>query len=859
MNLSNPDLIIALRELGYDVKSHSSTVDASIVGLLISHISKKKISPSDAVASKPIPKATPGSKSTVKPSAPVVSELPPPVTKPRVLGRYKKVTAEDPALAETAQEIKVEKIIKADESAVTEKTVKPEDKVSAGPVIQSQPQDKSVADEASLDQQKATPAITVKSPTQDVEILGDNSLKVSDNEAQPADNHGQTQPSEEDTGKAIASSLVNKTTLKPNTPIVPFRVASPSLKATPPRTTKSFKHHQSDSKSHTKKHEDKASKTSVVEDLPKVVHLVQPLTVFELAEKLNISETEIIKNLFAKGVMRTVNQLIETELAQEIARELEFEVLTELPKSSEENTPLTQEEELAVLEENENLLVRPPVVTIMGHVDHGKTSLLDAIRQTKFQVVDSEAGGITQHIGAYHVEVPHEDGSIRQIVFLDTPGHEAFTAMRARGAKATDIAILVVAADDGIMPQTIEAIDHAKAAKVPIIVAINKIDAPGADPDRILSQLMQHNLVPEAYGGDTVTVNVSAKKRIGLDELLEMILLVADVAQLKANPDKPARGVIIEAELSRGRGAVATALVENGTLREGDYIVAGTKSGRVRALFDDMGTRVKAAGPSMPVAVLGLDDVPLAGDKFEVVGDAQALKFLVEKRKELSGERKSNQVTLESFHDLLTKGEIKELNVIVKADVQGTAEAIADSVRKLSTSQVQARVLRIGSGDISENDVNLASSSSAIIIGFNVHADQNAARISEQLGVDIREYDIIYKITDDIAAAIEGLIKPVKELVQIGEAEVRQLFKSGKNVVIAGCYVLNGKIQRNCQVKVERQKNIVFEGKLDNLKRFKDDAKEVASGFECGISFEKFNDLQEGDIIKAFVLQDVKK
>jgi len=514
--------------------------------------------------------------------------------------------------------------------------------------------------------------------------------------------------------------------------------------------------------------------------------------------------------------------------------------------------------EVLTEEDRAALVSRPPVVTIMGHVDHGKTSLLDAIRQTKFLLTEAEAGGITQHIGAYHVEVQGEDGTLRQIVFLDTPGHEAFTAMRARGARATDIAILVVAADDGVMPQTVEAIDHAKAAGVPIIVAVNKIDLPGADPDRVLTQLMEYGLVPEMYGGETVTVNVSAKKRTGLDDLLEMILLVADMADLKANPDKPAVGTIIEAELSRGRGAVATALVQTGTLREGDFLVAGSTSGRVRALFDDRGERVKAAGPSMPVAVLGLDEVPQAGDRFEVVEDAQAAKLLAEKRRTTDVERRS-RVTLESLHDLLEQGEVQELNVIVKADVQGTAEAIADQVRKLSSQEVQVKVVRTASGDITENDVNLAASCNAIIVGFNVQPDQNANRVREQAGVDVRTYSIIYQITDDLEKAIQGLIQPVKEEVKIGTAEVRQIFKVGKALTIAGGYVTMGKLTRGAMVRVERDGKIVHEGRLETLKRFKDDVKEVAQGYECGMGIEKFSDLKEGDLIHVFVIQETKR
>jgi translation initiation factor IF-2 len=536
--------------------------------------------------------------------------------------------------------------------------------------------------------------------------------------------------------------------------------------------------------------------------------------------------------------------------------EMEYEVLTE---AAEEPTIEEPAEEVLSDEDRAALVHRPPVVTIMGHVDHGKTSLLDAIRQTKFLLTDAEAGGITQHIGAYHVEVPHEDGTLRQIVFLDTPGHEAFTAMRARGAKVTDIAILVVAADDGVMPQTIEAIDHAKAAGVPIIVAVNKVDKQGADPDRVLTQLMEHGLVPEDFGGETVTVKVSAKKRQNLDLLLEMILLVAEMQDLRANPDRPAEGVIIEAELSRGKGAVATALVENGTLREGDFIVAGSKSGRVRALFDDRGQRVKAAGPSMPVEVLGLDEVPQAGDRFEVVEDGQAVKTLVEQRKITEIERRGYHVTLESLHDMLSKGDIKELAVIIKADVQGTAEAIAESVKKLSALEVAVRVLRTASGDISENDVNLAASSNAIIIGFKTQPDQNAARVAEIAGVDIRTYDVIYQITDDLLKAMQGLIEPLRQEVQIGTAEVRQVFKVGKNLMIAGCMVTSGKVQRGGLARIERDGQIIYEGKIETLKRFKDDAREVAQGFECGMSFEKFNELVEGDKINVFVVQESKR
>ncbi|MBS1996055.1 MAG: translation initiation factor IF-2 [Cyanobacteria bacterium SZAS LIN-2] len=640
--------------------------------------------------------------------------------------------------------------------------------------------------------------------------------------------------------------------VRPMSPSVPIRVAAPSMRATPPRPPKS--HRQSPADRHAPKKEEKA-RPAATPEVPKSIVLTTNLTVQELAAKMQVPETEVIKRLFMKGIARTVNMMVELEIARDLAVEMEYEVLSEEEVSEE---PVVEVVEMSD-EDKAALVMRPPVVTIMGHVDHGKTSLLDAIRQTKFLLTDAEHGGITQHIGAYHVEVPDEEGHMRQIVFLDTPGHEAFTAMRARGAKVTDIAILVVAADDGVMPQTVEAIDHVKAAGVPIIVAVNKIDKPGAEPDRVLSQLMEHELVAEKYGGQTVTVEVSAKKRTGLDTLLEMILLVADMLELKANPDKPANGVIIEAELSRGKGAVATALVENGTLREGDFIVAGSKCGRVRALFDDRGQRVKAAGPSMPVEVLGLDEVPQAGDTFQVVDDAQGMKILAERHRLTEGRGGHHHVTLESLHELLERGEVKDLNIIVKADVQGTAEAIADSIRKLSGGEVQTRVLRTASGDISENDVNLAASSNAIIVGFNVNPDQNASKVAEAAGVDIRTYSIIYQITDDITSAIQGLLKPIREEVNIGQAEVRQLFKVGKGLMIAGCMVLSGKVQRGSLARIERNGQIIHEGKLDTLKRFKDDAKEVAQGFECGMSFDKFSDLQLGDKINSYIVTEKKQ
>jgi translation initiation factor IF-2 len=876
MNIQNQDIITTLRELGYDIKSHSSTVDANAVGLLIAALGKKKqqekAKPVKAPSGKSVSKAAP-------PPTPVV-------VKPRVLSRYRPVPVAAPGTEPAAEAVPgavpaqpvvlpvpgtiVSPGMLAPAAARTGAPVPGAAPASISPPAETTPgADKgkhAVVDEShevTPPAQKALRSVGQKDvahPAEEAHALHPASAPASapsQSEAAPAVAEEQqdfSPPEEEGPPESPEAIRFAPPTSRPSAPPVPIRIAAPSIRATPPRPPKA--HRQAPAERHLQKKEEKLRPTAVAVEVPKVVTITSALSVKELADKMSVPDTEVIKRLFMKGHMRNINQLVELELARALATEMEYEVLTE---AVEEATIEEPTEEVLSDEDRAALVHRPPVVTIMGHVDHGKTSLLDAIRQTKFLLTDAESGGITQHIGAYHVEVPHEDGTLRQIVFLDTPGHEAFTAMRARGAKVTDIAILVVAADDGVMPQTIEAIDHAKAAGVPIIVAVNKIDKQEADPDRVLTQLMEHGLVPEDFGGETVTVKVSAKKRQNLDLLLEMILLVAEMQDLRANPDRPAEGVIIEAELSRGKGAVATALVENGTLREGDFIVAGSKSGRVRALFDDRGQRVKAAGPSMPVEVLGLDEVPQAGDTFEVVEDGQAAKTLVEQRKNSESDRRGYHVTLESLHDLLSKGEVKELSVIIKADVQGTAEAIAESVKKLSALEVAVRVLRTASGDISENDVNLAASSNAIIIGFKTQPDQNAARVAETAGVDIRTYDVIYQITDDLLKAMQGLIEPLRQEVQIGTAEVRQIFKVGKNLMIAGCMVTSGKVQRGGLARIEREGQIIYEGKIETLKRFKDDAREVAQGFECGMSFEKFNELTEGDKINVFVVQESKR
>ena len=630
-------------------------------------------------------------------------------------------------------------------------------------------------------------------------------------------------------------------------PLQPFRVAKPTV--VPSMMGRTKRPHLKKSSARHKEKEKKEEATVTIEK-PVTITIASSLSLKELAERLILPETEIVKHLFAKGIIRTVNQIVEHEIAVTCAKDLGYEVITK----EEEQENLLQPDISKELEED--LVPRSPVVTIMGHVDHGKTSLLDAIRETKLKLTDQEKGGITQHIGAYQVEVTDYDGKKRKITFLDTPGHEAFTALRARGAQVTDIAVLVVAADDGVMPQTIEAIDHARAASVPIIIALNKIDKEGANPDRVLGQLTEHNLLIEDYGGKTVCSKISAKKRINLDDLLTKITLVADAElglKLRANPAKLATGVVIEAELSKEKGPVAHLLVQGGTLKKADCIVAGNIAGRVRAMFDNTGCEVEEAPPSCPVEIIGLPDVPNAGDTFQATKNYQEAKQIASERL-LKQKETKRAFGLADFALKVKEGQIHELNIIIKADVHGSAEAVSKEVLNLSTNEVLVKPVHIGSGNISENDVNLASSTGAIIIGFHVSTDVNAQKIADENGVDIRIYDIIYKITEDLEKAILGLLEPEKEEVKLGTAEVRKVILYGKGNKIAGSYVTEGKIQRNQIAKVSRGGKIIYEGKIDNLKRFKDDAREVQINFECGISFEGFNDLEEGDIIECWTI-----
>ncbi|MFD0049351.1 translation initiation factor IF-2 [Actinomycetes bacterium NPDC127524] len=584
-------------------------------------------------------------------------------------------------------------------------------------------------------------------------------------------------------------------------------------------------------------------------ELPKKITFTESLTVQELAKKLHREPSEIIKKLFMLGVMATINQSLEKDAIEMIAGEYGVEVEEEVL------VDLTDLESLVTEDSAENLAERPSVVTIMGHVDHGKTTLLDSIRNTK--VTEGEAGGITQHIGAYQVEVHG-----KKITFLDTPGHAAFTTMRARGAQITDITILVVAADDGVMPQTVEAINHAKAAEVPIIVAVNKMDKPGANPDRVMQELTEHALVPEAWGGDTIFVPISAKQGEGIDSLLEMILLVSEVEEHKANPNRKAIGTVIEARLDKGRGTVATLLVQNGTLKIGDPIVVGNSFGRVRAMVNDLGRRVKDAGPSTPVEITGLNEVPQAGDRFIVFEDERTARQVGETRaqRQLASQRnEKSRVTLDNLFEQMKQGEIKELNIIIKADVQGSAEAVAASLQKIEVEGAKVKIIHAGVGAITESDIILATASNAIVIGFNVRPDVNAKRAAESENVDVRLHRIIYKAIEEIESAMKGMLDPEFEEKIIGQAEVRTTFKVSKVGTIAGSYVTDGKITRDSGIRLIRQGVVIFEGELDTLKRFKDDVKEVAQNYECGITIKNFNDIKEGDVIEAYVMEEIKR
>ncbi len=784
-------IISICEELGYHVKSASSSVDDALMEKIVATLQDRGIKINVNTIANEL-KEEKKSKS----STPVVQEPVAPVKKQlKIIRRIKPPSATEEKPIETlVSEVKEEKST----TPLSASTVKPE--------VQNI--------------QQATPSVQQKK--EEPKIVTPQTIKTSST-----------------TKKQISPESI---------PIQPFRVAKPTMvPSMMGRTKRPARTYQQKEKKE-KEPEEIASAAK-----PTIVVIPRALSVKELADRLLLSESEVVKNLFAKGIIKTVNQTIELEVAVECAKSLGYEVITEEEK--EENNLQAD----ISLEKEADLLPRPPVVTIMGHVDHGKTSLLDAIRETKFKITEQESGGITQHIGAYQVEVIDYDGRKRKITFLDTPGHEAFTAMRARGAQVTDIAILVVAADDGVMPQTIEAINHAKAAGVPIVIALNKIDKPESQPDKVLGQLTEHDLLIEDYGGKTVCSKISAKKRLNLDDLLTKITLVADAeltSKLRANPNSVAAGAVIEAQLSKERGPIAHLLVQNGTMRKGDCLVAGKVAGRVRAMFDDHGREVNEAPPSMPVEIIGLPDVPNAGDTFQVYKTYQEAKEVAAQK---LIQEKHKAFGLTDFALQVKEGQVHELKIIIKADVQGSAEAVGKEIINLSTKDVLVRLVHVGSGNISENDINLAASTGAIVIGFHVTSDANAQKVAADEGVDVRLYEIIYKITEDLEKAVLGLLEPEKEEVKLGVAEVRQIFTYGKGNKIAGCYVIEGKIQRNQIAKVKRGGKIIFEGKVDGLKRFKDDAREVQTGFECGISFDQFQDLQENDQVECYTIVEKER
>lgn len=601
-----------------------------------------------------------------------------------------------------------------------------------------------------------------------------------------------------------------------------------------------------------KREEENLSNQNTNNDIKELI-FTEKTIVKDLAEEIDVNPNELIMKLMNLGVMAAVNQEIDFETVEIIAEEYGFKAVMEVEQEDEEE----EEEDILdqIVDNPEDLVKRAPIVTVMGHVDHGKTSLLDAIRKTK--VTAGEAGGITQHIGASEVEINGE-----KIVFLDTPGHEAFTTLRARGAEITDIAILVVAADDGVMPQTIEAINHAKAAEVPLIVAVNKIDKPNANPDRVKQELAEHGVLIEEWGGDVVSVAVSALNNEGIDHLLEMIVLVSEMQELKANPNRPAIGTIIESELNKGRGPVATVIVQTGTLSVGDSIVAGHTHGRIRAMINDKGKRVKKIGPSAAVEIQGLSDVPEAGDRFQIVKDDKTARKIAEKRQQKIREKnlKSNQrVSLEDLFEQIQEGKVKDLNVIVKADAQGSVEALKQSLLKLSNEEVRVNVIHGAVGTVTESDILLASASNAIIIGFNVRPSSSVTNMAERESIELKTYRIIYEAIEDIEAAMKGMLDPEYKEVVLGQIEVRATFKVPNVGVIAGGYVLEGKVTRNSSVRLVRDGIVIHDGKISSLKRFKDDVREVLTGYECGIGIENYNDIKEGDIIESYVIEEIKK
>ncbi len=769
------------------------------------------------------------------------------VKKPKVLVVKKAKNTEAPVVEEIKKEEKKEKTVKPEASTSKVEIIKPKASASRLEIVRRAPQRPDGSD------RKFPPRATrPERPTR-----GERPQRPE--RVERPNKEGVKKPFERPSGerKPIQRTIISQDIYENKGP---GRRRSDNKKKTKDFNSKKEEQERiSLEKAAAQKHKKRSHKEEEAEKVTQIV-VNRAMTISELSEKIQKTPAEIIKFLMFQGVMATVNQLIDVDVIKKICAEYELEVLDEdIDAFMEEE--LEKEEKVKKLTEVDKKLLkkRAPVVSIMGHVDHGKTTLLDSIRASKHKIVATEVGGITQSIGAYTVYLDNKQE--KKIVFVDTPGHEAFTEMRARGAKATDIAILVVAADDGIMPQTIEAINHAKAADVPIIVAVNKIDKPDANPDKILQQLTEHGLVPEEWGGDTITVKVSALQGLGIDELLEYILLVADVQDLKANPKAEASGVVIEANLDKGKGPVATLLVQNGTLRVGNCLVVGTACGRVRALLSDAGERIQKAEPSTPVEILGLTEVPQAGDYFEVVQNEKEMKQIVEERKQKEREKRLDAMLPAHVRREAVAGEddIPQLNLIIKANTNGSAEAVSQAIAQLESTEIKTKIIHVGVGDISEADVMLASASGALILGFTVKEDSNALIAAEKEGVTIKKYDIIYQILEDIEQTMLSLLEPEVKQVELGKAEVRQVFTIGKTTKIAGCYVTEGKIVRSKDAVLYRNGEEVFRGAIDQLKRFKDDVKEVAQGFECGISFAKWNDIEVGDIIEVSTTEEVER
>lgn len=844
LGISNKEVMDALeKHFGVTVKSHSSCIEEDVAAKL----EKLLKSPN-----KP-------AKSEDKPDAPVVAKAkaeaaakPAEPPKPTV----------DAATAERPFLVRPKKVIDPEAES-------PENKAPEKPQIElrpaGRPSSSLIGNVTRPDQKPAVtpPAAATTTPTTTPQAPANTQTRPSQPAGrpssynQPGTGYGQRpsgthgQPTRPDMGRP---------TVVHGQPVNPAAVIAPPTEQKPGAATghakpkpvygKSEKDNPAEKKLEMKFQPKKNRQQEELEPLPEdtIFQILEPLTVGELAAKIRKKEPEVIKHLFMKGIMVTINQTLQVEDALQLLEELGF--LAEGPQKTkiEAGTP-----ELKIKDvKGDDLQQRAPVVSIMGHVDHGKTSLLDAIRAARHKIVDSEAGGITQKIGAYTVE---QHG--KKIVFIDTPGHAAFTAMRLRGARATDIAIIVVAADDGVMPQTIEAINHARQANVPIIIAVNKIDKPGADPDKVLMGLSEVGITPEKWGGDTLTVEISALQKLGLDDLLEMILLVSELQELKADASLEAEGVVIESWLDKGKGAVATVLVQSGTLKVGDNILIGNSSGRVRALIGDDGQRLKEAGPSTPAEILGLDTVPEAGQPFKAFHDDKEFKKVIADARNQEKENRFARSVIPGLYDG-NEADRKDFYVIVKADTQGSVEAITSSILQLATEEVPVHVIHAATGDVSEADVLLASANKSLIVCFNTGVEGNAAKAAESHGIKIRDYDIIYKLSEDIEKMMLGLLSPDEQENQVGSVEVRQLFTISNNV-IAGCYVQEGKVFRNAKAQVFRGNKMIHEGTISQLKRFKEDAKEVQTGFECGISFAKFNDLTEGDIIKVFETKLVER